>query len=103
MPIRINIPTSLQFKRIYNQFIEYGFSDAESMWAADNNLDPRGPKRYQIGRLLRNRLYLVKTLLEHETAWTWDKAVDYIDKGRRRQAIEQGYEDDMNLFVGETP
>ena len=87
--------------RLRNLFLEYGFSDEEADWAADNNLDPKGPKAQQVKQILRNRRTKVRTLMRI-SGFDWNKVVESLDSMRRENALKKGA-DEMDLFQGESP
>jgi len=87
--------------RIYNLFRKYGFSEEESAWAVDQNLDPKGEKGWQIKKQLRNRLNRVKVVMRHYRV-SREEAIRMLEKARRR-ASEQSGEDPDNIFLSETP
>ena len=89
------------WRRIRNIFLRYGFSPDEAVWAADNDLDPLGPRGDQIKKLLRNRSTKVRMLIrvgriDRHTAVQW------CEEESRRNAREKG-EDETNLFQGASP
>jgi len=90
------------WNQIYDIFIKAGFSEEESDWAADHNLSIRGPKRLEVGRLLKNRRNKVEVVLTVKKKWGWAEAVGYLADARLRTARNQGAEDEMNVFIGDT-
>ena len=87
--------------RIKTTFSGYGFSEAESEWAANNDLDPKGDKADQVIRLLKNRSKKVAVLMRY-TGLRRKEVINSCDEMRRENAAKKGAEDIMNLFVGET-
>ena len=87
--------------RIRDLFLRYGFSTDEAHWAAENNLDPMGPKGAQIKKLLRNRKTKVRTLMKI-SGYTKQKVIDSLDDMRREKCLKDGF-DEMDLFQGESP
>lgn len=89
------------WSRIRNLFLRYGFSPEEAIWAANNNLDPLGEKKWQIRKLLRNRGTKVRVLIkvgriDRKTAIQW------CEEESKRFAREKG-EEESNLFQGASP
>jgi len=101
MPKTITEITFDDWQIIKTTFISNGYSIAESEWAANNNLDPEGPRAEQIRRLLRNRRYKVAFLVRY-TGLNRRMVIDDLADARKRNAEAKGAEDPMNLFMGES-
>ena len=86
---------------IYVTFLGYAFSRNEAEWAANNNLDPDGPKRKEITRLLRNRSKKVAALVKF-TGFTRKSVIQDCEEESRFIARSKN-EDESNLFMGLTP
>jgi len=93
---------ALKWRHIYNVFRHSGFHHDEALWAADNNMDPRGPRRDQIAQLLRNRASKVN-LLTKVSGFTRRRVIAALNRERKAKAKRAGIEDLMNLFIGESP
>lgn len=89
------------WRRIRNLFLRYGFSPSEAIWAADNNLNPLGEKKWQIRKLLRNRSTKVRVIMKVAKV---DRkiAIGWCEEESKRNALDKG-EDETNLFQGASP
>jgi len=97
----VDILTAEEWHEIFTTFTANGFSVSEARWAADNNLDPEGPRRTQIRRLLLNRRSLLAWMIRY-TGFSRKSLIDDLAEERYRRAVERGDEDPMNLFMGES-
>lgn len=86
---------------IKRTFQTYGFSSEEGTWAANNNLDPGGPKSKQIMRLLRNRMRKVNALVRY-TGFSRRSVILDCEEESKFIARQKG-EDENNLFMGASP
>lgn len=89
------------WKYIRDIFLRAGFHPEEATWAANNNLNPRGPKRSQIMKLLRNRANKVSTLMRY-SGLSRREVIEYCRDMRVEEARKKGG-DEENVFVGESP
>lgn len=82
-------------------FMNSGFSKAEAEWAAEQNLDPHGPKREAILSLLRRRRLKVKALMKYTGAGRREIILE-LEESSKIVALEKGF-DAMNIFAGASP
>ena len=89
-----------KWEEIRVTFLRYGFTNREAKWAANNNLDPEGPRRIDIRKLLRNRRLKLRTLVQY-TGLPRREVIKDLEEESRFIAREKG-EDENNLFMGAT-